>query len=522
MRASAILCALVAATSFGCVTTRPRTQLVVEIDAQERIARDAASLFVTVRGGVDFETLTGTFSDVVEGPAYPVRLTILPQGEDASRAWEVIVLAANSDGTVIGRQRARGRFLASTTVYTRLVLEDCCLEVASTCSSQETCRECVCTENTTVDPNEDAGVPPTDAGPALDVFGLDAPSDPDGGSDAGPIGCDSSLSCPGRPCETPTCERGVCTYQPLCAEGSVCCNGECAANCDCAMRRRGEVCRAASGECDDAEVCDGRSGACPPDVVAPAGSRECRGSAGACDLPEVCDGVARTCPTDAFVGAGTDCGGGSTCNGLGTCTSSCMEGAPCATSNPCAIGAMQCAGTPRCVDATPRPAGTVCRASAGPCDVAETCEGTTCPVDGFLGASTICRASASSCDQDDACNGASAACPSDAPRPAGTVCRASTSVCDAAESCDGSSLECPTDGFAPNTTACRAATGPCYGTALCTGTSTSCPPNPPVDGESCGPCGATCSGGLCRLTCTSRYFCCEETNTCARSVDECL
>ena len=95
-------------------------------------------------------------SDVVESPVYPVRLTILPQGEDASRAWEVIVLAARSDGTVIGRQRARGGFLAGTTVYTRLVLEDCCLAVAATCENQETCVECACVETTTIDPNDDA------------------------------------------------------------------------------------------------------------------------------------------------------------------------------------------------------------------------------------------------------------------------------------------------------------------------------------------------------------------------------
>src|SRR5262249_36847186 len=53
-------------------------------------------------------------------------------------------------------------------------------------------------------------------------------------------------------------------------------------------------------------------------------------------------------------------------------------------------------------------------------------------------ASTICRASTGPCDVQETCNG-SAICPADAFSPSGTVCRAPAGVCDAAEVCTGSS-----------------------------------------------------------------------------------
>ncbi|HEY3354648.1 MAG TPA: kelch repeat-containing protein [Polyangia bacterium] len=61
-------------------------------------------------------------------------------------------------------------------------------------------------------------------------------------------------------------------------------------------------------------------------------------------------------------------------------------------------------------------AGTVCRAAAGACDVAETCNGSapTCPADGFLLATTVCRAAAGPCDVAEKCTGTAAACPADA------------------------------------------------------------------------------------------------------------
>ena len=117
----------------------------------------------------------------------------------------------------------------------------------------------------------------------------------------------------------------------------------------------------------------------------------------------------------------------------------------------------------------------VCRASAGPCDVAEHCTGSsaTCPADGFQPSTFGCRASAGPCDLAEFCTGSSATCPADAKSTA--VCRASAGVCDPAESCDGVNDTCPADALAPPSQVCRPAAGPCDAPETCTGSSAFCP-----------------------------------------------
>jgi hypothetical protein len=71
----------------------------------------------------------------------------------------------------------------------------------------------------------------------------------------------------------------------------------------------------------------------------------------------------------------------------------------------------------------------------------------------FVPSGTICRAAAGVCDVAESCTGTSASCPADAKSTA--VCRAAVGPCDVAESCDGASNDCPANGFQPNGTACN-------------------------------------------------------------------
>src|SRR5438034_651829 len=124
------------------------------------------------------------------------------------------------------------------------------------------------------------------------------------------------------------------------------------------------------------------------------------------------------------------------------------------------------------------PAGAVCRAAAaGGCDVAETCDGSSvsCPTDAFLPSSTVCRASAGVCDVAENCTGTSATCPTNLFLPSSTVCRPSAGVCDGAENCTGTSATCPADTFLSSSTVCRAAVDVCDAAEKCTGTSATCP-----------------------------------------------
>ena len=60
----------------------------------------------------------------------------------------------------------------------------------------------------------------------------------------------------------------------------------------------GTVCRASTGACDPAEVCDGKSSACPPSSYAYIG-KLCRVASNACDIPEYC-GFEPDCPVASY------------------------------------------------------------------------------------------------------------------------------------------------------------------------------------------------------------------------------
>ena len=154
---------------------------------------------------------------------------------------------------------------------------------------------------------------------------------------------------------------------------------------------------------------------------------------------------------------------------------------------------------------TAKGAGVVCRSKAGPCDVAEVCDGAsfTCPTDVFEPKTQVCRAAAGVCDVAELCSGNSAACSNDAFWGV-KVCRAAAGVCDVAEKCTGTGVDCPADILAANTVVCRAqaAASPCDAPELCTGADAACPadvmhPTTFVCRAAAGPCdiAENCAGG---------------------------
>lgn len=141
---------------------------------------------------------------------------------------------------------------------------------------------------------------------------------------------------------------------------------------------------------------------------------------------------------------------------------------------------------------------TVCRASAGVCDIAETCTGSsaTCPAETFESPSTECRAAVGECDVAEHCSGVSAACPSDSVKPSDTTCTDDGNVCSA-DICNGSSTECQHPAGNPGAV-CRASTGACDVAETCTGDNLSCPADTGApDSDNDGQCDAVdlCTNG---------------------------
>ncbi|MBN8611849.1 MAG: hypothetical protein J0L92_14740 [Deltaproteobacteria bacterium] len=193
-------------------------------------------------------------------------------------------------------------------------------------------------------------------------------------------------------------------------------------------------------------------------------------------------------------------------------TEACDQGAANGTSGSC------CTASCTLVAAT-----TTCRASAGSCDVAEACDGTSgaCPADGFLSSATVCRAVGGDCDVAESCTGSSAACPIDTFQ-VSTLCRAAAGVCDSAEYCSGAAAICPTDSVLTIGTVCRAAVGACDVAEACNGFATCPADGTRPDGTACAD-GVSCNGDeTCRAGVCSAgtSLTCDDSNAC--TADMCV
>jgi uncharacterized delta-60 repeat protein len=159
-----------------------------------------------------------------------------------------------------------------------------------------------------------------------------------------------------------------CDLGPENGSPEVCCTAT------CLLRGAGEACRPATGACDLTEQCSGSAPECPGDGFRPPGAL-CRPQTGECDVADLCSGSDATCP-DHVRAAGTPCGD----DGL-VCSVDVCDGERKDCSHP--------AGN----------RGITCRTAAGPCDVAETCDGVSleCPEDRVEASCLPCTASRS-CD----------------------------------------------------------------------------------------------------------------------------
>ena len=261
--------------------------------------------------------------------------------------------------------------------------------------------------------------------------------------------CRMQAGADGRPCD----DGDWCTLTDRC-EGGECVGSGARCTLACQVCNRASfTCDVAPGYCIVDDACVPEFDAARPDPRARNPENPCQGCRPAVDPVGWSD-----LPPGVDCNDGVWCNGNETCDGSGTCAA----GAP-----PCPVGG--CVGgcdeaLDRCVPAS---SATECRASSGPCNLAERCDG------------------------------ANLTCPPDALRPATYECRPAAGPCDVAETCTGRSADCPSDGFRPATYECRPAAGPCDVAESCTGSSPACPANVSMpDGTPCAFC-QTCDAGSC-------------------------
>ncbi len=263
----------------------------------------------------------------------------------------------------------------------------------------------------------------------------------------------------------------------------------------------GSVCRAAAGECDVDEVCDGTSTDCPEDKLKSA-SDVCREAVDDCDEAEYCDGTTAACPADVKDTTSAECQEPKI---VEDCTSI-ADNTPC-VGDATACGEWVCKNDECTLQ--PVEAGKVCREAVDACDIEDVCDGTTtdCPVDLRDTTSTACMVAVEDCTgiADDApCVGDEIACGkwvcrSESctliPKGSGIVCRDVAGDCDVAEYCDGESAECPADGYKASGEVCRAAADSCDIVEVCDGASAACPADvKDTTSEGCEPPVNECAG----------------------------
>lgn len=274
------------------------------------------------------------------------------------------------------------------------------------------------------------------------------------------------------------CDSGFCV-------DGVCCDSACGGNdtSDC------QACTAAqTGEAD---------GTCAPVT----GGTTCRAALGECDVAETCDGTATACPANDFVAAGASCGditttpcsSPDTCDGNGTCLDNdAAMGTACGdTANTECTAPDTCDANGACLG-NHAPAGTPCGDQGVTCAVDDACNGNGfCTDNGFEPSTTVCRPASDVCDAAETCTGSSAGCPADGVAATGTVCRASTGSCDPEEQCDGTATACPADLLA----SAGDVGAPSCAPFLCDGTSSGCATTCAMDGD-CAPM-SFCDDGTC-------------------------
>jgi hypothetical protein len=190
----------------------------------------------------------------------------------------------------------------------------------------------------------------------------------------------------------------------------------------------------------------------------------------------------------------------------------CVNGVCCDTA--CNQGCGACNLTGKVGVCSPIASGTLCRGVAGPCDVPESCSGTSvvCPADTFLDGGTTCRLAAGECDLTENCTGTGPACPPDLKLATGTPCPDDGNVCTT-DLCDGTNAIC--QHAAGNAgTICRTAAGECDVAEACSGASSACP----ADAKKSGGTACTDDGNGCTNDrCDGANDACGHPNACLAS-----
>jgi|GEM_PF-4303049 len=370
-RAIPCLLLALALSCAACADEIPATQVIVIVEAEPGVQRQAEFLSVLVSGydrQVDFDggsTRTAIF-DTSQSP-YRMRalsgetwgeytIALAPLEGDATRVYEVEVRALRS-GVVdtdmpeapIAVARVRSGYTPRKTLILRVTLYDACIGVM--CEPNDMCaRSGACVETGFVDPMT---LRPLGSDAGTGDAGTTDSGSRDGGADTGPVDAR---------CTAASCDDGnVCNGVEICGSEGGCLGGT-AVVCGDGIPCTVDTCVPATGACvatPDDGLCIPADGTCDPTPVT-----------GGCNYPTCTPATCIANPCGTAVCVADDCVRGGGC-GSGTCCAGacaalgCDDGEPCTNDSCGATGCVHANNTATCED-------------GNFCTVADTCAGGAC------------------------------------------------------------------------------------------------------------------------------------------------
>lgn len=143
-----------AALLVGCAGPTPRTEVMLDIDAEPAVRERAAQLRVHVLGGEAGQPPEGYASrlDRTFAASWPRRVALVPLELEPPRGWQVELEAQSATGEVVAASVVRGGYDEARTVLVRAVLEDACIGVP--------CPRMRCAAGRCIDPLVDVSAAP--------------------------------------------------------------------------------------------------------------------------------------------------------------------------------------------------------------------------------------------------------------------------------------------------------------------------------------------------------------------------
>jgi hypothetical protein len=110
----------------------PRTEVMIEVDAEAGVRAESQVLSVSIYGGAaadDPSTYALRRRLEIDAPTWPRRIALVPLEDDPPRGYRAIAQTQRDDASIVAGTAIVGEYAEARTVLLSIVLEDACIGV---------------------------------------------------------------------------------------------------------------------------------------------------------------------------------------------------------------------------------------------------------------------------------------------------------------------------------------------------------------------------------------------------------